>query len=141
MQRLLALRKVPLFTELSLDRLEAIHQLMHESEYLRGECVVREGDVGDDLFVLLEGELKIYKSHGTADERLLSTLTPVGYMGEIAILDDSVRSATAIASKDSRLLSLGGEPFKEIVLQTPEIAFEIFKVLTARIRAAETRRD
>lgn len=141
MQRLLALRKVPLFTELSLDRLEAIHQLMHESEYLRGECVVREGDVGDDLFVLLEGELEIYKSHGTADERLLSTLTPVGYMGEIAILDDSVRSATAIASKDSRLLSLGGEPFKEIVLQTPEIAFEIFKVLTARIRAAETRRD
>jgi len=103
--------------------------------------VVREGDVGDDLFVLLEGELEIYKSHGTEDERLLSTLTPVGYMGEIAILDGSVRSATAIASKDSRLLSLGGAPFKEIVLQTPEISFEIFKVLTARIRAAETRRD
>ncbi|MBW2391698.1 MAG: HEAT repeat domain-containing protein, partial [Deltaproteobacteria bacterium] len=108
MQRLLALRQVPLFTELSLDRLEAIHQLMHESQYLRGECVVREGDVGDDLFVLLEGELEIYKSHGTEDQRLLSTLTPVGYMGEIAVLDGSVRSATAIASKDSRLLRLGG---------------------------------
>lgn len=141
MQRLLALRKVPLFTELSLDRLEVIHQLMHEADYLRGECVVREGDPGDDLFVLIEGELEIYKSHGTPDERLLSTLTPVGYMGEIAILDGSVRSATAIASQDSKLLSLGGEPFKEIVLQTPEISFEIFKVLTARIRAAETRRD
>ena len=141
MQRLLALRKVPLFTELSLERLEVIHQLMHEAEYLAGECVVREGDVGEDLFILLEGELEIYKNHGTPGERLLSTLTPVGYMGEIAILDDSVRSATAIASKDSRLLSLGGDTFKEIVLQTPEISFEIFKVLTARIRAAEMRRE
>ena len=141
MQRLLALRKVPLFTELSLERLESIHQLMHESNYLAGECVVREGDIGDDLFILLEGELEIYKNHGTPDERLLNTLTPVAYMGEMAILDDSERSATAIASKDSRLLSLGGDTFKEIVLQTPEISFEIFKVLTARIRAAEMRRE
>lgn len=141
MQRLLALRKVPLFTELSLERLEVIHQLMHEAEYLAGECVVREGDAGDDLFILLEGELEIYKSYGTQDQRLLSTLTPVGYMGEIAILDDSARSATAIASKDSRLLTLGGDNFKEVVLQTPEISFEIFKVLTARIRAAEMRRE
>lgn len=141
MQRLLALREVPLFSELSLDRLEAIHQLMHESQYLRGECVVREGDPGDDLYVLLEGELEIYKSYRTPSQRLLSKLTPIGYMGEIAILDGSSRSATAIASTDSRLLSLGGEPFKEVVLQTPEISFEIFKVLTARIRAAETRQS
>ncbi|MCP5045490.1 MAG: cyclic nucleotide-binding domain-containing protein, partial [bacterium] len=141
MQTLLALRKVPLFTELSLDRLEIIHQLMTEAEYLRGECVVREGDPGDDLYVLIEGELEFYKNYGTPEQRLLNTFTPVAYMGEIAILDGSVRSATAIASKDSRLLRLGGEPFKEIVLQTPEISFEIFKVLTARIRAAEMRND
>jgi hypothetical protein len=141
MQRLLALREVPLFSELSLDRLEAIHQLMHESEYLVGECVIREGDPGNDLYVLIEGELQIYKSYGTPAQRLLSTLTPIGYMGEIAILDGSARSATAIASKDSRLLSLGGEPFKEVVLQAPEISFEIFKVLTARVRAAEKRQS
>jgi HEAT repeat protein len=141
MQRLLALREVPLFSELSLDRLEAIHQLMHESEYLVGECVIREGDPGNDLYVLVEGELQIYKSHGTPAQRFLSTLTPIGYMGEIAILDGSARSATAIASKDSRLLSLGGEPFKEVILQNPEISFEIFKVLTARVRAAENRKS
>ncbi len=141
MQSLLALRKVPLFSELSLDRLEAIHQLMSETEFLRGEVVVREGDAADDLYVLIEGELEIYKDHGTPDQRLLNTQNPIAYMGEIAILDGSPRSATAIASKDSLLLRLGGEPFKEIVLQTPEISFEIFKVLTARIRAAERPRD
>ena len=89
--------------------------------------------------MLLEGELEIYKNHGRPEARLLSTLTPIDYMGEMAILDGAARSATAIASKDSHLLRLGGEPFKEIVLQTPEISFEIFKVLSERIRAAETR--
>ena len=114
-------------------------KIMNEAEYIEGECLVREGDPGNELFVLLEGELKIYKGYDTPSQRLLSTLLPVGYMGEMAILDDSVRSATVIASMDSRLLTLAGEPFKELVLQTPEISFEIFKVLTTRIRAAEVR--
>lgn len=61
MQRLLASHEVPLFSELSLDRLEAIHQLMHESQYLRGACVVREGDPGNDLYVVIEGELESFK--------------------------------------------------------------------------------
>ncbi|MCP5044498.1 MAG: hypothetical protein GY944_26005, partial [bacterium] len=77
MQTLLARRKVPRFTELSLDRLEIIHQLMTEAEYLRGECVVREGDPGDDLYVLIEGELEFYKNYGTSEQRLLNTFTPV----------------------------------------------------------------
>jgi len=137
MQRLLALRKVPLFSELSLDRLEGIHQLMTETRFLRGEVVVREGDPAGDLYVLIEGALEIYKDYGSDAQRLLNTQSPIAYMGEIAILDGSPRSATAVASQDSQLLCLGGEPFKELVLQTPEISFEIFKVLTARVRAAE----
>jgi len=139
MERLMALRNVPVFAKLHLDRLEAIHQLMSVADYLRGEEIVREGESGRELFVLLEGEVETYKNYGTPEERFLGTLTPVGYFGEIAVLDDAPRSATVIASKDSRLLTLGGEPFKELVLQTPEISFEIFKVLTARVRAAEQR--
>jgi hypothetical protein len=137
MERLLALRNVPIFAKLSLDRLEAIQQLMGEAEYMSGEAIVREGDSGRELFVLLEGEVETYLSYGSTNQRLLNTLTPVGYFGEIAVLDDAPRSATVVASKDSRLLTLAGEPFKELVLQTPEISFEIFRVLIKRMRSAE----
>ncbi len=137
MERLLALRNVPIFAKLSLDRLEAIQQLMGEAEYMSGEAIVREGDSGRELFVLLEGEVETYLSYGSSNQRLLNTLTPVGYFGEIAVLDDAPRSATVVASKDSRLLTLAGEPFKELVLQTPEISFEIFRVLIKRMRSAE----
>jgi CRP-like cAMP-binding protein len=57
----------------------------------------------------------------------------------MAILDDEPRSATVVADGRTRLLSLGGRSLKELIHQMPEIAFEIFRVLTARVRTAEKR--
>jgi HEAT repeat protein len=141
MEGLLALRNVSLFTHLTLEQLEVINQLMRESHYLVGEAVVREGDEGDDLYVLLEGAVDCFKNHGTKEEIFLSTLTTGMYFGEIAIFDSAPRSATVVVTNDARLLSLDGERFKQLIVQTPEIAFEIFRVLTARIRAAEERTE
>ena len=102
-----------------------------------GEVVVREGDRGDDLYVLMEGEVQAVKHHGTPQQVLLNTLAPVSYFGEMAILDSAPRSATVLVTRDARLLRLAGERFKELILQAPEIAFEVFRVLTERIRTAE----
>ena len=139
MERLLALQNVSLFAHLSLEQLEAINGLMTEAEYLAGEIVVREGEPGEDLYVLLEGEVQAFKNHDAADETLLNTMTPVDYFGEMAILDSAPRSATCVVSKDARLLALAGERFEELILQTPEMAFEIFRVLIERVRRAEFR--
>ncbi len=139
MEGLLALRKVPLFSHLTLDQLETISQLMHPAEYLAGEVMMRQGDPGEELYVLLEGEAKAYQNYGTDSETYLSTMRPVSYIGEIAILDQAARSATVVVTEDARLLTLGAQPFRELILQTPEISFEVFRVLTERIRRAESR--
>ena len=60
-------------------------------------------------------------------------------MGEIAVLDDAPRSATVVVSKDARLFTLDGERFKELIMQAPEITFDIFGVLIRRVRIAEDR--
>ena len=57
----------------------------------------------------------------------------------MAILVDEARSATAVASSHCRMLTLDGRSFKELILQIPEISFEIFRVLTSRVRRAEER--
>ncbi len=139
MNSLLALQEVPIFKQLSLEQLEALHQQMEEIQYLRGEVLVREGDPGNQLFLLLEGQLEVYKSFGTGAQIRLNTLSPVSHTGEIALLDNAPRSATLVASRDSRLLALDGDHFRDLVRQEPEICFEIFRFLTARIRAAEAR--
>ncbi len=140
MERLLALKQVPLFSHLSLEQLEAVLRIAKEQEYTAGEVIFREGDPGGVLYLLIEGNVEIYKDHGTPSQRLLNTLPEGSYFGEMAILDDEPRSATALTSRPCLLLCLDGTSLKELIQQMPQISFEIFRVLTARVRAAEARR-
>jgi HEAT repeat protein len=138
-ERLLVLRKVPLFAQMNLEQLVAIDQRLEEVEYLAGETVFEEGQLGAELYILLDGAVRIVKAAGTDAEVLLTRLEGVNYFGEMAILDDEPRSASVMVERNSRLLVLKGEQLKDLVEQMPEMAFEIIKVLTARIRQADER--
>jgi HEAT repeat protein len=139
MERLLALRRVPLLAPLSLEQLEAIGEFMTEADYLAGEIVVREGEPGNELFVMLEGEVQAVKNYGTPEEIELTRMSPsnVGYFGEHAIFDSAPRSATVVVRHDARLLILDGARFLELIVHSSEIAVEICKVLTQRLRVTE----
>jgi len=139
MERLVFLREIPLFATLGLDQLEAIERIAREEEYVEGEEVVRQGDPGEQLYLVMEGELAVWHDwHGAAPVRL-NTLGPGSYFGDIAILDRAPRSASVIVTRPSRLLVLEGMLFRELILERPEIAFEVFHVLAERLRAAEQR--
>jgi CRP-like cAMP-binding protein len=139
MERLLALKQVPLFSQLSLEQLEAIQQISSEVEYLANETIVKEGDRGGELYLLIDGKVRIFKDYGTLKETSINTVSAVGYFGEMAALDDRPRSATVVAAERSRMLRLDGESLKELIRQMPEISFEIMRVLTGRVRRAEER--
>ena len=139
MERLLALKQISLFNGLSLDQLEAVHQITHEVEYLEGELIMQEGELDDQLYLLLEGRVCVYKDYGQPNQTVLNELEAVTYIGEMAVLDGEPRSASIVASRHSRLLSLDGASLRELVLQMPEISFEIFRVLATRVRVAESR--
>ncbi len=137
MERLLLLREIPLFSRLNLDQLEAINLQMTESHYLRGEIVMREGEPGGELFLLLDGQTRAVSGYGTPDEMTLNVQNAPDYFGEMAILDDRPRSATIVVTAEARLLSLGGESFQDLMFQLPEISFEICRSLSSRLRGLE----
>lgn len=139
MERLLALKQVPLFSHLSLEQLEAVRQITREVEYLANEVIVKEGEPGGELYLLIEGEVRIFKNYDTPQVRPLGTMCAVSYFGEMAALDDEPRSATVVATEPSRMLCLDGENLKDLICQMPEISLEIMRVLTARVRSAESR--
>jgi hypothetical protein len=139
MERLLALKRVELLAQLSLEELEAVAQLTREDVFLPGDAIVREGEPGDRLYLLLEGAVHVVKGHGTANEMRLNTLRAVDYFGEMAVLADELRSATILAASTARVLWLDGEGLRELIRTYPEISFSMFRVLTGRLRAAETR--
>lgn len=139
MERLVFLRGVTLFSNLSLDQLEAVERITREEPFVENERIVREGDPGEQLYLVLEGEISIYKDLGGPGETRLNVLGPGSYFGEMSILDHRPRSATAVATRASRVLVLEGDRLRELVLEQPELSFEILRVLTARVRAAEGR--
>jgi hypothetical protein len=139
MERLVFLRGVALFSNLSLEQLEAIEKLTREELYVEGERVVREGDPGEELYLVMEGELGVWRGFDGDHAQRLNTLGPGSYFGEMSILDHRPRSASVVVSRPSRLLVLEGSRLRDLILEQPEIAFEMFRMLTARVRAAEAR--
>lgn len=137
MERLLLLRRIPLFSRLNLDQLEAINRQMSESHYLPGEVVVREGEPGGKLYLLLEGQTRAVSGYGTPEEVTLNVQDAPNHFGEMAILDDRPRSATVVVTTEAWLLSLSGESFRDLMLQMPEISFEICRSLSCRVRGLE----
>jgi CRP-like cAMP-binding protein/HEAT repeat protein len=139
MERLLTLRNVSIFSQMSLDQLEAINGLLVESEFVAGEVIMREGDPGTDLFLLMNGRVAIVKGHDTDQAVELSQLGEGACIGEIGVLYESSRTATVLAIEDCTLLSLSGDRFKELIYDMPELAFAIFRVFTGRLLESDER--
>lgn len=136
METILFLKRIPLFSNIHGEGLKRIADISVEKVFEAGDIVFNEGDIGDVLYIIKKGSVKIFKKLENGEEKTLAVLKEQQYFGEMAILDDSTRSASARAAEDSILLSVDKENFREVVKEFPEIAFEIFKVFSQRLREA-----
>ena len=141
MERLLMLQSVPLFSSMALEQLEAIHSCLTEQHYTKGEVIFNEGDIGDEMYIVADGQVEILLNMDTPEPLLLTTVEKGSYFGEMAVLDQDPRSAAARVSEDARLFVLKGEQLKELIYVMPEIAFTIFRVLSERVRRSDKRLD
>jgi HEAT repeat protein len=130
---MLFLKRIPLFGSMTLDQLRTIAAHLTEREMLPGETIVYEGDLSHDMYLIVSGKVDIVKHFGTT-AHTLATSSVGDFFGEMAIFEDRPRSADVVAVEPGRLLVLHPEPFRQIVLQDPSISFEIFRVLSFRIR-------
>jgi CRP-like cAMP-binding protein len=133
MKELIALKRVPLFSTLTLEQLSSIDRLMVTRHYSRGESIFRKGDVGAELYVVLEGEIRIHVDHD-GHEVTLARLGPDKVVGEMSVFDDQPRSASAEASQDTTVRVLRRDRMQTIVHEHPEVLLEFVKNLSQRIR-------
>lgn len=100
-----------------------------------GEILFNEGDKGDVMYLIKEGQIKITKGKGP-DERVLAVLKEGDFFGEMAIIDGSPRSATAIAISKTSLLVIDKETFRSKIRENPLIEY-VLETLTKRLRNAD----
>lgn len=104
--------------------------------YRAGEVIFREGDVGQEMYIIQTGKVKITKTLKNGEEKTLVVLEPGDFFGEMAVIDKDVRSANAVAVADSQLIALDEEVFEMHMQTNPKIVKKILKNLTARLRDA-----
>ena len=134
LEKTILLKTVDLFQDIPGDLLSQISQISRAKNYENGEIIFKEGDAGDSMFIVLDGEISIKKG-----DKLLAKLERGASLGEMALLDHETRSADAMAEKDSVLLKINQDVFYELMESNADIMKQIIKLLTSRIREANTK--
>jgi len=130
--RLLA--RVPLFSHLDGKALAHVETLVDSVDVKAGTVLMAEGRIGQEFFVVLEGSIDVTRGGSP-----LATLGPGDYLGEIALLDDGPRTATATAATDARLLVLAHREFHTLIDQYPGIRTAVLQSLAERVRRLDAQ--
>jgi CRP-like cAMP-binding protein len=138
MEKILFLRKVPIFDGLSPDELKAISYTLTEEEVSPDQVVFRQGDMGDRMYIIVGGKVAVVRETPSGDETL-ATLRPMDFFGEMAVFDNDVRSATVKAMTSAVLLVVHRERLNHLMGESEEIGLQVIRVLSSRLRAANLR--
>jgi len=130
------LRTVPIFSELSEPDIAALARLTSRRTCPKDTVVFFENEEGDSFFCIVAGRIKVTILGDDGREVILSVLGRGDFFGEMALLDNEPRSATAIAVEDTELLSLHRNDFQSVLSDNRSIMSALIKILAARLRRA-----
>jgi len=128
------LANVPLFSSLSRKDLTVLAKLCDEITVPAGKVLVKQGTVGYECFVIVEGEADVHR-----DGRGVTTLGPGAYFGELALLDKGPRTATVTALTDLTVIVMGPREFTTALSSIPGLSTKLMASLARRIRETDAR--
>lgn len=127
-------KKIPLFSELNDSELDAVIALASTSNVPKKSIVVQEGEMGNALYVILKGSVKISYYAPDGREVVLSLLQQGSIFGEMSLLDKQPRSATVSTLEDSRLAQIRQSDFERLLLSQPQITLKLLTEVVSRLR-------
>ena len=135
------LSQVYLFRELTPGEMERLLSISKEKKVEKNEVIFREGDLGDAFYLIVTGSVRISTLVPGVGEEALTILREGEYFGEMALIDDAPRSASAIANDDTMLLCIGKDDFRKLLERQTDIAYKLLwiftKTLSARLRKTD----
>lgn len=137
------LKKVALFEGLTPGQLRKIAAIADERSYPASEFIFREGDHGQEMFVVGEGKVRISKNVPGIGEEALAILEPGKYFGEMAVIEDSPRSADAIAHISCKLWVIERDKLEQLMFTDKDLAYTLLwtfvRTMSGRLRDANER--
>ena len=133
------LRSVAIFKDLDDTELAEVAELCREEKYVSGEYIFREGESGNRLYLIVEGDVRISRDVPGSGEEALTVLKPGALFGEMAVFDRSERSTHAISNGGTTVLTITRPDFEMLLDFNREMAYKVLwavtRVLSARLRS------
>ena len=133
-----ALKKVALFESLLPEHLKLIAGIVEEQQHKPNTTIFKDGDVADRFFFIISGKVRISKQIPGIGEEALAILEPGDYFGEMALIDESPRSADAITNTTVTLGCIAKATFEDLLFMNKDLAYDMLwtfvRTLSARLR-------
>ena len=133
------LRRVPLFSLLTVAQAEVISGAVIKRRFKRGEALVEQGQKSNALFILLTGSARVMTSDSRGREVILATLAQGDYLGEMSIIDNEPHSATVRAEVQTDVLMLGRAEFARCLTENASMSLVVMRGLVKRLRHADRK--
>ncbi len=137
------LSHIPLFQELDGLELGEIAELLIKEKYEPGRTIFKEGEAGDKLYIILKGEVEIFKPISEGREEILATLKSGDYFGEMSLVDQAPRSASARVGGELSALTMSKKDFDLLLRASDTMAAKIYKffvqTISKRLRDADEK--
>ena len=133
------LKAVPFFTQLVDAELDAVRALANEKNYPKNAVILTEGEMGDSLYMIQSGKVKVFIGDENGREIILKILSPGAFFGEMSMIDKQPRSASVRTIESSSFLVLTHAAFERAIEQVPRIANLVMRVLAERVREADRK--
>jgi hypothetical protein len=133
LERILLLREIPIFADLSPEDLELVANIAREEWYPPNTSIFHQGDEGHVMYVIVAGRLQVVKTaNGT--EQVLAERGSGDFVGEMAVIESAPRLASLRTQSEVRVLAIDGETFKGILHERPNVSFAVLRSISRRLR-------
>ena len=134
MERVLLLRRVPLLTDLSPADLQRVASISTELGFLDGDVICEQGEPGDEMYVIISGEVRVVVSHEGQPEKEIAHRAAGDVVGEMSLISGDTRIASVLAVGDVRMLCLDRLSFESLLRERPEVSMAIMRELCSRLK-------
>lgn len=123
------LKKVPIFSDLTPKELTEVEKIVHRRRYKKNETIIRAGDPGLGMYIIVKGSVEIEDEDEKAGKRTLAKLSDGSFFGDMALLDEEPRSASAIALVDSDMMGFFRPDFLDLIYRKPKLGIKVLLAL------------
>jgi len=132
------LKNIPLFAKLRKRELRDIEHLIHRRQYKSAEVIFWQNEPGVGMYIVQNGEVGVFQDYDTPEQKQLARLNQGDFFGEMALLEDDNRSATAVALSDSQLLGIFHPDLFDLFERKPDLGIKVLvplaNMLAQRLR-------